>query len=78
MVGFSQGYEEVVLRGSFKAHSFIQFYLRGGRVIAADSVNRAADFMQAKRLIAEGGLGLTAAQLADESRALRAWMEALL
>lgn len=72
MVGLSDGYEEMVMRGSFASESFICFYLRGGRVIAADAVNRPVDFMHTKRFIAEGGGALSAQALADESCALKA------
>lgn len=72
MVGLAQGYDQTVLRGSFESRSFIHFYLRDGHVIAADAVNRGGDFMQAKRLIAEGGGGLTLAQLVDEHQPLKA------
>lgn len=53
MVGLSEGYDEVVLRGDPESESFIAIYLNGGEVIAADAVNRIADFMAAKRLVAE-------------------------
>lgn len=72
MAGFAPGYEEMVLRGSFELESFICFYLRDGRVVAVDAVNRPADFMHAKRLIAEGGRGLSTRALADESCSLKA------
>ena len=52
MVGLSAGFEHCVLRGVPQQRSFIAFYLRDGRVIAADAVNRPADFMVAKRLVA--------------------------
>ncbi|MDO9599040.1 MAG: FAD-dependent oxidoreductase [Azoarcus sp.] len=71
MAGLSHGYQEMVLRGTFESESFICFYLQGGRVIAADAVNRPADFMHTKRLIAEGGTSLSAHALADESCSLK-------
>jgi 3-phenylpropionate/trans-cinnamate dioxygenase ferredoxin reductase subunit len=53
MVGLSQGYDQFVLRGSTAGTAFSAFYLKEGRVIAADAVNRAPDFMMAKRLVTE-------------------------
>lgn len=52
MVGLSAGFEQCVLRGTPQERNFIAFYLRDGCVIAADAVNRPADFMVAKRLVA--------------------------
>lgn len=71
MVGLSQGYDQLVLRGSPQARSFAMFYLLQGRIIAADTVNRPQEFMVAKRLVmqrvvAEPGL------LADEAAPLKA------
>jgi 3-phenylpropionate/trans-cinnamate dioxygenase ferredoxin reductase subunit len=53
MVGLSQGHDHVVIRGSIDSRSFSAFYLQGRRVLAADTVNRAADFVAAKRLVGE-------------------------
>src|ERR1019366_338691 len=53
MVGLSDGYEELVIRGDMEGSSFIAFYLKEGVIIAADSVNRPGDFMAAKRLVRE-------------------------
>lgn len=66
MVGLSQDYDEIVLRGDMARRSFAAFYLRGGCMIAVDAVNRPRDFMQSKRLVA-AGVKASAAQLADES-----------
>ena len=70
MVGLSEGYDTVALRGSQEAASFSAFYLRDGQVIAADSVNRAAEFMMAKRLVA-AHCRASATALSDESVALK-------
>jgi 3-phenylpropionate/trans-cinnamate dioxygenase ferredoxin reductase subunit len=71
MVGLSDGYDTLVLRGSPEGRSFIAFYLKGGQVIAADSVNRPGDFMAAKRLVGDRSR-LSADQLADEAVSLKA------
>ena len=53
MVGLSQGYDRLVLRGSPDTGSFCAFYLKGRRILAVDTVNRVPDFMTAKRLVGE-------------------------
>jgi 3-phenylpropionate/trans-cinnamate dioxygenase ferredoxin reductase component len=52
IVGLSQGHEQVVLRGDPKSHTFSACYLRGGELIAIDTVNNAKDQMAARKLIA--------------------------
>jgi 3-phenylpropionate/trans-cinnamate dioxygenase ferredoxin reductase subunit len=69
IVGLSQGYDSLVLRGRPEDHSFIAFYLMAGRIIAADAVNRPKEFMQAKRLVTERAC-IPAGRLADESASL--------
>ncbi|MGQ0445257.1 MAG: NAD(P)/FAD-dependent oxidoreductase [Beijerinckiaceae bacterium] len=70
MAGVSDGYEELAIRGNMEASSFIAFYLKEGRVIGADSVNRLGEFMAAKRIVGER-MEIAAARLADESAALK-------
>ena len=57
MAGISEGYDELAIRGSTQGSSFIAFYLRDGRVIAADAVNRPSEFMASKRLIGDEDQG---------------------
>jgi 3-phenylpropionate/trans-cinnamate dioxygenase ferredoxin reductase subunit len=71
MVGLSQGYDQVVLRGDPAGRSFCTFYLREGRIIAVDAVNRAPDFLTAKTLVAER-IQADAAVLADVNAPLKA------
>ena len=52
IVGVAQGYDAVVLRGSPAARSFSACYLRGGELIAIDTVNQPKDQMAARKLIA--------------------------
>lgn len=70
MTGLSQGYDQFVLRGSMSSKSFAAFYLREGRLIACDTVNRAQEFMVAKRLVA-ACRSFDPAALADESVPLK-------
>ncbi|MDR3417279.1 MAG: FAD-dependent oxidoreductase [Nevskia sp.] len=65
MAGLSQDHDQVVLRGSMAADSFIVFYLRNGVVIALDSVNRPAEFMFGKKLV-NGRMRSEPSVLADE------------
>ena len=65
MAGLSGGYDDIVLRGDPESgRQFSAFYLREGRLIAADCVSRPQDFMFAKKLIAADALP-DAAKLAD-------------
>ncbi|HEX4618322.1 MAG TPA: FAD-dependent oxidoreductase [Steroidobacteraceae bacterium] len=52
IVGVAQGYDTVVMRGAPAARSFSACYLRGGELIAIDTVNQARDQMAARKLIA--------------------------
>ena len=52
MVGLAAGHDRFVCRGTLSADGFIAFYLREGVLIAAEAVNRAPEFMLAKRLVA--------------------------
>jgi len=70
IVGLSQHYDNVVLRGDPASKSFSCCYLRGGELIALDAVNHGKDFMAARKLIAEHARP-DPAKLADESLALR-------
>ena len=75
MVGLSEGYEDLVIRGNTETPSFIAFYLKNGVVIAADSINRPGDFMAAKRFVGER-MTIAPARLADETVPLKSLMAA--
>ncbi len=70
MAGLSQGHERCVLRGDPATQSFSAFYVAGERLLAVDAVNRPADFMLAKRALAQA-CTVDAARLADESVPLK-------
>ena len=53
IVGLSQGYDQLILRGHPEAHSFSCCYLKAGELIAIDTVNMAKDQMAARKLIAQ-------------------------
>ncbi|ROZ66092.1 NAD(P)/FAD-dependent oxidoreductase [Ramlibacter sp. WS9] len=75
MVGLSQGYDQLVLRGSPDAGAFCAFYLKGRRVLAVDTVNRVPDFMVAKRLVGER-IEVDPDRLADEAVPLKSLLPA--
>ncbi|HXY96922.1 MAG TPA: FAD-dependent oxidoreductase [Steroidobacteraceae bacterium] len=52
IVGVAQGYDTVVMRGAPQSRSFSACYLRGGELIAIDTVNQPKDQMAARKLIA--------------------------
>lgn len=70
MVGLSQGYDQLVLRGDVCAESFCAFYLQDGVVLSVDAVNRPQDFMVAKRLVSER-VRVDPQSLANESVSLK-------
>jgi 3-phenylpropionate/trans-cinnamate dioxygenase ferredoxin reductase subunit len=70
IVGLSQNYDKVVLRGDPASRSFSCCYLQGGELIALDAVNHGKDFMAARKLIAER-VRPDPARLADDSVAIR-------
>jgi 3-phenylpropionate/trans-cinnamate dioxygenase ferredoxin reductase subunit len=70
IVGLSQGYDTVVLRGDPASRAFSCCYLKGGELIALDAVNHGKDFMAARKLIAER-VRPDPARLADPNLALK-------
>ena len=71
MVGISTGYEQLVLRGNLETdRSFAAFYLKGGKLIAADAVSRPQEFMAAKKMVAQGKV-VDPAVLADAEASLK-------
>ena len=51
IVGLSQGHDQVVLRGDPASGAFSCCYLRGGELIAIDTINVAKDHLAARKLI---------------------------
>jgi 3-phenylpropionate/trans-cinnamate dioxygenase ferredoxin reductase subunit len=52
IVGLSQGFDEVIARGSPASRSFSVCYLRHGELIAVDTVNAPKEQMAARKLVA--------------------------
>ncbi len=53
-VGLSTGHDATILRGDPAERSFSVVYLKTGRVIALDCVNRVRDYVQGRKLVVEG------------------------
>jgi 3-phenylpropionate/trans-cinnamate dioxygenase ferredoxin reductase subunit len=66
-VGLSQGHDQVVIRAPRSPEGFVAFYLREGRMIAADCVNSIIEFNVAKKLVASGAQVDAAALAAPET-----------
>ena len=66
IAGLSQGFDQVVIRGDISGRSFAAFYLKDGKMIAVDAVNRAPEFMMSRMLL-QKGTDVSAERLADES-----------
>jgi len=64
MAGIGQPCDARAVRGAVGTAGFSVFYFRDGRLVGADSVNRPAEHMACRRLLAQGTL-LTAAEAAD-------------
>ncbi|NVJ96748.1 MAG: FAD-dependent oxidoreductase [Alphaproteobacteria bacterium] len=65
IAGLSEGYDELVMRGNSDERSVAFFYLKDGKMIAADCIGRIAEFMNAKKLIA-GKVSVSKDQLLDK------------
>lgn len=70
IVGLSQGYDRVILRGDPASCAFSCCYLAGDELIALDAVNHVKDFMSARKLIAERAR-FDLARLADPAVTLK-------
>lgn len=66
MAGLSAGHDQAVMRGRMDDRKFSMFYFRQGRLLAVDSVNRSADHVAARKMLA-AGTPVTPEQAADET-----------
>lgn len=67
IAGLSTGYTQAVVRGDpDTGTSFAVFYLKEGRLLAVDAVNRAPEFMMGKLLVAQKAI-LDPARIKDET-----------
>ncbi|WP_164114319.1 FAD-dependent oxidoreductase [Sphingorhabdus sp. Alg239-R122] len=65
-VGLSLGYDTEIIRGDPETREFSVAYLRGGKLVALDCVNRVKDYVQGRKAILEGD-ELDQQELADPS-----------
>jgi 3-phenylpropionate/trans-cinnamate dioxygenase ferredoxin reductase subunit len=70
MAGLSAGADRVIPRGNPATGKFSVFYFKGEALQAIDSINRPADHMQARKLLA-ANVQMTAEQAADENLDLK-------
>jgi 3-phenylpropionate/trans-cinnamate dioxygenase ferredoxin reductase subunit len=70
IVGLSQDYDRLVLRGDPASRSFSVCYLKGRELLAVEAVNHSKDYMAARKLIAERAL-FDVGKLADSDVALK-------
>jgi len=66
MAGLPAGFDQVVTRGNSESRKFSVFYFREAKLCAVDSINRPADHLAARKLIA-AHTPLSPHQAADES-----------
>lgn len=71
IAGYGAGHDQAVPRGDPAGGKFSVFLYRAGRLVAVESVNRAADHMLARRLLA-AGRSVPPALAADPSADLKA------
>jgi 3-phenylpropionate/trans-cinnamate dioxygenase ferredoxin reductase component len=66
IAGLTQGADEVLLRGDPKAGSFTAFCFKADRLLGAESVNRPADHLAVRKILA-ASVDLTPGMVADEA-----------
>lgn len=69
-VGLSALHDETVLRGDPATRSFTLAYLKQGKLIALDCVNKVKDYAQGRKLV-EAGVSVDREDLADVERPLK-------
>ena len=77
IAGFNRGYDRVVLRGNPDSNQFVAWYLQGDKILAADCINSAKEFMQAKKIIGQQ-LAISVEDLANSESDLVALVKAAL
>ncbi|WP_137891241.1 FAD-dependent oxidoreductase [Ramlibacter sp. 2FC] len=70
--GLSTGHDESVVTGSLEERSFSVLLFKRGQLVAVESVNRASDFMAARKLLAKR-LGPSPAEAVASGFELRKW-----
>ena len=69
IAGLSRDFDQVIIRGSTEeGRSFAAFYLRDGKLLAVDAINKPKEFMTCRRALSAGNaVTVNAEALADES-----------
>ncbi len=70
IAGLFQGYDHIVLRGSFEARAFAMFYFDGPKLVAVDAVGSPAEYLGAKLLI-QSHRTVAPEALQDASRSMK-------
>lgn len=70
IAGLSTGFDTLITRGDPASRSVAFFYLKDGKLIAADCVGRMGEFMQAKKLIS-AKVQIDESLLSDDSRPIK-------
>ena len=68
--GINAGYDSTVIRGDPDARSFSVVYLKEGKVVALDCVNKTKDYVQGRKLV-EAGAAPDPDELADAEKPLK-------
>lgn len=71
-MGLSSGHDQAILRGDPAERSFSIIYLRDGKVISLDCVNRVKDYVQGRKLV-EKKAEVPVEVLADATIPLKSW-----
>jgi 3-phenylpropionate/trans-cinnamate dioxygenase ferredoxin reductase subunit len=66
IAGIAMNYDHVTVRGEIGSRKFSVFYYRSGQVVAVDSINRPAEHLIARKMIAARA-SISPEQAADES-----------
>jgi 3-phenylpropionate/trans-cinnamate dioxygenase ferredoxin reductase subunit len=66
IAGIGMPHDEAVVRGDASSRAYSVFYFRAGVLVGVDSMNKPAEHMAARKLLAQG-TALSAAQAADTS-----------
>ena len=53
IVGLSQDYDDIVVRGDPAERAFALFYLKEGILVAVDTINKPTEFMHCRRLVGD-------------------------
>ncbi|PCI67502.1 MAG: pyridine nucleotide-disulfide oxidoreductase [Piscirickettsiaceae bacterium] len=68
--GINSGYDQTIIRGDITSRSFAVFYLKQGRLLAVDAINRPAEFVAARNIITKG-IPVNPQHLQDDSFAAK-------